>query len=101
MKLFVSVFLPLGPLGQGGFGITQLGKVALEVFPKTNALISGSGETLYTVGFGVLVMWGFGLVWMFFALVSTSRIRFPFNMGWWGKFAHSCNKGEFLRLQYI
>ena len=84
-EVIVSVFLPLGPLGQGGFGIMQLGKAALEVFPKTNTLISGSGETLYTVGFGVaLVMWGYGLVWMFFAVASISRTRFPFNMGWWG-----------------
>ncbi|TVY82994.1 Sulfite efflux pump SSU1 [Lachnellula suecica] len=29
-------------------------------------------------------MWGFGLVWLFFALASISRSRFPFNMGWWG-----------------
>ena len=34
----VSTFLPLGPLGQGGFGIMQLGKVALEVFPKTHTI---------------------------------------------------------------
>ena len=28
----MSVFLPLGPLGQGGFGVMQLGKVAVQVF---------------------------------------------------------------------
>ena len=31
-----------------------------------------------------LIMWGYGLVWMFFALASISRSKFPFNMGWWG-----------------
>ena len=30
--VIVSVFLPLGPLGQGGFGIIQLGKVSMPVF---------------------------------------------------------------------
>jgi tellurite resistance protein TehA-like permease len=84
-EVIVSVFLPLGPLGQGGFAIMQLGKVAMDIFPKTNSLVLGSGETLYTVGFGVaLVMWGYGLVWLFFALATISRTRFPFNMGWWG-----------------
>lgn len=33
-EVIVSVFLPLGPLGQGGFGIMQLGKVALHIFQK-------------------------------------------------------------------
>lgn len=31
-----------------------------------------------------LVIWGYGLVWLFFALASISRSKFPFNMGWWG-----------------
>lgn len=84
-EVIVSVFLPLGPLGQGGFAIMQLGNVAMDIFPKTNSLVLRSGETLYTMGFGVaLVMWGYGLVWLFFALATISRTRFPFNMGWWG-----------------
>ena len=84
-EVIVSVFLPLGPLGQGSFAIMQLGKVAKDVFPETNSLIPGAGDTLYAMGFGVaLIMWGYGLVWMFFALASISRSKFPFNMGWWG-----------------
>lgn len=31
-----------------------------------------------------LIMWGFGIVWLFFALASIGRSKFPFNMGWWG-----------------
>jgi tellurite resistance protein TehA-like permease len=81
-EVIVSVFLPLGPLGQGGFGIMQLGKVAMDIMPKTHYLIPGAGEVLYVVGFGVAsVMWGFGLVWLFFAIASISRSKFPFNMG--------------------
>jgi len=84
-EVIVSVFLPLGPLGQGGFAIMQLGKVAKSIFPTTHTLITGSGNTLYTLGFVVaIILWGYGLVWLFFALASISLSRFPFNMGWWG-----------------
>lgn len=84
-EAIVSVFLPLGPLGQGGFAIMQLGTVAMDVFPKTHSLVLGAGEVLYTLGFGLaLIMWGSGLVWMFFAVASVTKTKFPFNMGWWG-----------------
>ena len=87
-EVIVSVFLPLGPLGQGGFGIMQLGKVAMQIFPKTHTLptaAGNAGEILYIVGWLIaLIMWGFGIVWLFFALASISRSKFPFNMGWWG-----------------
>jgi tellurite resistance protein TehA-like permease len=85
-EVIVSVFLPLGPLGQGGFAVMQLGKVANELFPKTGTLLGlSSGETLYNVGFLMaIIMWGYGIVWLFFALASISRSKFPFNMGWWG-----------------
>ena len=84
-EVIVSVFLPLGPLGQGGFGIMQLGKVAMDIFPKTGTLIPGAGEILYVFGFIVaIIMWGFGLVWFFLALASISISKFPFNMSWWG-----------------
>lgn len=90
-EVIVSVFLPLGPLGQGGFAIMQLGKVCMRVFPLTNTLpavvAAGGrpGDILYVIGWVVaLVMWGFAIVWLFFALASISRSKFPFNMGWWG-----------------
>lgn len=84
-EVIVSVFLPLGPLGQGGYAVMQLGKVSMQVFPKTDTLIQSAGPILYVLGFIVaLIMWGFGLVWLFFALASISRSKFPFNMGWWG-----------------
>lgn len=87
-EVIVSVFLPLGPLGQGGFAFMQLGKVASHVFPETHTLdIAGSnaGEILYVMGWlTALIMWGFGIVWLFFALASIRRSKFSFNMGWWG-----------------
>ena len=66
----------------------RLGKVAMETFPKTSTFqtaIKNGGEILYVIGWLVaLIMWGFGILWLFFALTSISRSRFPFNMGWWG-----------------
>ncbi|KAH8668855.1 sulfite efflux pump SSU1 [Xylariales sp. PMI_506] len=86
-EVIVSVFLPLGPLGQGSFGIMQLGKVALVLFERNQyiPLAPAAGQVFYAAGIMLaLVMWGFGIVWLFFALASISRSRFPFNIGWWG-----------------
>ena len=84
-EVIVSVFLPLGPIGQGTFALEQLGKVAKKVFPITGTLHPDAGNTFYIVGHMVgLVIWGYGLIWLFFALASISRSKFPFNMGWWG-----------------
>jgi tellurite resistance protein TehA-like permease len=87
-EVIVSAFVPVGPLGKGGHGIQKLGMVALKTFPKTGTLSEATtmaGEILYVVGFLIgLIMWGFGLAWLFFALASISRSKFPFNMGWWG-----------------
>lgn len=83
--VIVSCFLPLGPLGQGAFAIMQLGKVSMQLLPRTGTLAPLAGQILYVVGFFVaLIMWGFGLVWFFFAIASISQSKFPFNMGWWG-----------------
>ncbi len=90
-EVIVSVFLPLGPLGQGGFAIMQLGKVARLVLPHIAGSLGGLGKSgeggadLYMFGFVVaIVMWGYGLIWLFFAIASVTRSKFPFNMGWWG-----------------
>lgn len=90
--VIVSVFLPVGPLGQGGFGIQQLGKVAVKILPQTSAFAAAGvdivrgAEMLYVLGVFIgMIMWGFALVWVCFALISLATIRdFPFNMGWWG-----------------
>lgn len=88
-EVIVSTFLPLGPLGMGGFAIQELGAVALKLFHETHTLPASmvyAGDILYVVGFLLaLVMWGFGLVWFFFAVATIWRTpKFPFNMGWWG-----------------
>lgn len=45
-EVIVSVFLPLGPLGQGGFGIMQMGKAAVEILPKVCVCVYMSGSTV-------------------------------------------------------
>ncbi|KAI0477352.1 voltage-dependent anion channel [Xylariaceae sp. FL0804] len=94
-EVIVSVFLPVGPLGQGGFAAQQLGAVALRVLPRTRAFppLAGAGgdpyrgaDVLYVLGVvAALVMWGFAAGWLVFAVISIAKTTpFPFNMGWWG-----------------
>jgi tellurite resistance protein TehA-like permease len=85
-EVIVSCFLPLGPLGMGGYTIMYLGKVSRENFTQTHIISDVAGEVVYILGFFVaLIMWGFGLVWLVFALATIYKCQpFPFNMGWWG-----------------
>ncbi|KAK6853311.1 C4-dicarboxylate transporter/malic acid transport protein [Apiospora arundinis] len=99
-EAIVSVLLPVGPFGQGGFGIAKLTQVTRKL------LLHGGGEgiameavqeydTTYAEPIGLLIeglgacvaliMWGIGLVWLAYAVISIATTRsFPFNMGWWG-----------------
>lgn len=87
-EVIVSCFLPLGPLGMGGYTIMYLGKVSRIIFPKVDLFhsLTIAGDVVYIFGvFLALIMWGFGLAWLVFALVSIYCSRpFPFSMGWWG-----------------
>lgn len=86
-EVIVSVFLPLGPFGQGAFAIMQLGADSLKLFERMDTIPAApmAGQILYTFGLlAALIMWGSGLVWLFFALASITRSTFPFNLGWWG-----------------
>ncbi|THC98076.1 hypothetical protein EYZ11_002428 [Aspergillus tanneri] len=67
-ETIVSCFLPLGPLGFGGFSILYLGKVARKLLGESNTLDPLVGHIAYI--FGILIS----------LLISP----FPFNMGWWG-----------------
>ncbi|KAH0292425.1 putative C4-dicarboxylate/malic acid transporter [Aureobasidium namibiae CBS 147.97] len=85
-EVVVSVFLSLGPLGQGSFGIMQCGKAAKMVFPRLTILPSEAGTILYVMGIIMgLIIWAMAIPWMCFAVGSVLRLkmRFPFNIGWW------------------
>lgn len=83
-EVIVSAFLPLGPLGYGGYTVLNLGKLAVKVFPQTDTVDPLAGRIAYVAGFFLsIIMWGWGLVWFAFALASIYKARpFPFNMGW-------------------
>jgi C4-dicarboxylate transporter/malic acid transport protein len=88
-EVIVSAFLPLGPLGFGGFTILNLGKRAAVIFPQTGTLDPLAGRIAYIIGFFVaLIMWGWGLLWFSFALAALVKTAMnggiPMNMGWWG-----------------
>jgi C4-dicarboxylate transporter/malic acid transport protein len=88
-EVIVSAFLPLGPLGFGGFTILNLGKRAAVIFPQTGTLDPLAGRIAYIFGFFVaLIMWGWGLLWFSFALAALVKTAMnggiPMNMGWWG-----------------
>lgn len=57
-----TTFLPLGPLGQGRFGIMELGKVALYIFRETQSVpaVAKAGELIYVAdAFTAFIMLGF------------------------------------------
>jgi len=88
-EIIVSSFLPLGPLGMGGYTIMYLGAQMREVLPLVPPFLShipAAGDILYLFGLlTALIMWSFGLVWFVYALAAIySCGSFPFNMGWWG-----------------
>lgn len=62
-EVIVSVFLPLGPIGQGSFALIQLSKVALKTFPVTRTFEDDTGRFFYDLGnYAALVLWGYGLI---------------------------------------
>lgn len=87
-EIIVSSFLPIGPLGMGGYTIMYLGSVSRTVFPQVDFFhdLTIAGDVFFINGvFIALIMWGFGLLWFCFALASCHKLRpFPFNMGWSG-----------------
>jgi len=87
-EFLVSVMLPLGPLGQGSFGLIQLATVGKSVFTDLNLVQLEFSDVIYNgsvlIGF---LMWSFGTWWFIIGILSIfSRIKnkIPFNMGWWG-----------------
>ena len=89
-EVVVSAFLPVGPLGQGAFGIIQLAQSSKEAFRSTGFLgQTDAGDIVFAVSAIVgLMMWGFGLWWLCHGMYSviTRRLKghIRFNMGFWG-----------------
>ena len=91
-----GVFLLIGPLGRGSFAILDLGTMAQKVFQhemfeadmKAQFISPQSSEvweaTCLMMG---LVIWGWGLLWIFIAFsglfINLRRGPIPFNPSWW------------------
>ncbi|KAF4978697.1 hypothetical protein FZEAL_4966 [Fusarium zealandicum] len=85
-EIAASCFIPLGPLGQGAAGVQLLGQVSLKLFTNNEFIPAApiAGQFFYVAGILMaLIMWGFGLVWLFLALTAIYRRRFPFSLNWW------------------
>ena len=89
-EVIVSAFLPLGPLGQGSYGIVQLSRAGLDTFPKVNFVGSAaSARAIYDISvvFG-LIIWAMGVWWLMHAVLAIglrcAQGRLKFNMGFWG-----------------
>lgn len=68
-----------------GYTITYLGKVSLEVLPRTGTVYPLAGPVLYVLGFilALLLLWAFVLFFLFLALASICVSR-PFRLIWDG-----------------
>jgi C4-dicarboxylate transporter/malic acid transport protein len=106
--LIISAFLPLGPCGQGAFGLLQISSViykmskgasgqATAASSTTSAIISSTSiedaqamaTAIYAVTVPIaLIIWGLGLVWLALAvafLIDLAIVQeLSFNLGWWG-----------------
>jgi len=89
-EVIVSAFLPLGPCGQGVFGLLQIAKVGRRVFAETDlAGVGGSGDIVLVVSLvGGFMIWGLGLWWLLHGVACVTirmlAARLRFNMGFWG-----------------
>ncbi len=81
-----SSWLALGPIGTGALAMMVMGADAPAIFTAHGLADVG----MIAQGLGVLagvLLWGFGLWWLFLAILITLRYLrtgVPFNLGWWG-----------------
>jgi tellurite resistance protein TehA-like permease len=61
----------------------QLGKIAMDISPKTHTIHELAGVILYNLGvFIALIFWSFALLWLFFAVATIFNARrIPFKYG--------------------
>lgn len=89
-EVIVSALLPLGPCGQGTFGIVQLAKASIVAFKNTDiAGIPKAADIVLVISIIVgLMTWGLGLWWLVHGLACVSlkaySSRLRLNMGFWG-----------------
>ena len=98
--LTVTIFLPLGPLGQSNYALLRLATVLLKLTRESGAAFVAPSEFLpseaHMMAFAVygvsiamgLMLWGFALVWLIIAVSLLTDMwlvsNLTFNLGWWG-----------------
>lgn len=90
----ISVFIPLGPMGQGGYSILLLGQGFREILPlhKTSEVLSNpaTGEIMDVLCVAVaFILWSLGTMWLLYALLACAEVfikkeRFSFKLPVWG-----------------
>ncbi|KAI9068273.1 hypothetical protein FKP32DRAFT_173940 [Trametes sanguinea] len=90
----LSVFIPLGPMGQGGFSILLLGQGYRQVLPlnygESHVLRQPNVADIIAVISLVtaLVLWSLATMWMIYAVLAVieviPRTRIPFKQTFWG-----------------
>ena len=72
----LSVFIPLGPMGQGGFSILLLGQGFRSVLPLAYGdspvlRLASVGEIIDVIAFcAALVLWSLATMWLIYALLA-------------------------------
>ncbi|KAI0088030.1 voltage-dependent anion channel-domain-containing protein [Irpex rosettiformis] len=93
----ISTFIPLGPMGQGGYSMLLLGQGFRAVLPLSNSsqVLSDprTGETLNVICVAAgFVLWAIATMWFLYALLAVSELlnpwseaeKFPFKLPVWG-----------------
>ncbi|OLY83916.1 Sulfite efflux pump SSU1 [Smittium mucronatum] len=90
-ELLISIFLPMGPLGNGSFAITNLGISAEKLFNSNDrefVPVPMMGEVAQAGGSLIgLVLWGFAVFWLSLAtscvVYGFFKYKVKFGIGWW------------------
>ena len=91
--LVLSAFLPLGPLGQGGYSLLVAGADLSILFGGREGNqfpnLSITGDSLQIVLFcGAFVLWSMGVAWILIAFMTIFEVarknKLPFGMAYWG-----------------
>nr|WP_246024104.1 TDT family transporter [Nocardia yunnanensis] len=79
--MVATVWLVLGPLGQGVTAAGALANVSPSVLESNDA----NGFQMFSLLFGIPT-WGFAMLWLALAVAVTwhARKSMPFNLTWWG-----------------
>lgn len=89
----ISTFIPLGPMGQGGYSILLLGQGFRSILPleKDSQFLSDSqtGNIIHVFCVcAAFVLWALATMWLLYALLSVQEVLrqglFPFKLPIWG-----------------